>query len=266
MGVRMNGGGGRIGVLIIDGSELIRAGVRAFLSAAPGIRVVGEARTAADGIAEATRLRPDVVLAEVRLPDGSGIDVCRALRERLPDVHVVMLDTQVSEPAVLAAVRAGASGYLSKHAQRGEIVRAVRAVASGQGLLDPAATGMLIEQVQGESKTAELAPQEARVLALVSEGKTNKEIAGQLGLSDKTVRNYLANAFEKLHVSRRAQAAALFVRSRIDASNGSGRAADGAAPAVWNGDGRLRPPLTAGPRARRDPAVDDAIRASRPAH
>jgi DNA-binding NarL/FixJ family response regulator len=155
---------------------------------------------------------------DVRLPDGSGVEACREIRAARPETRVVMLTSYADDEAVFASIMAGAAGYVLKQVRGQDLVQAIHSVAAGQSLLDPAVTGKVLARVQRATggadghTLAELSPQEARVLALVAEGKTNKEIAGALDLSDKTVKNYLANVFEKLHVSRRAEAAALYAR------------------------------------------------------
>ncbi len=208
----------RVGVLLVDDHEVVRVGLRSLLSREAGIEVVGEAGTADGAVAEALRLRPDVVVLDVRLPDRSGVEACREIRSALAGTHVLMLTSYADEEAVLASVVAGASGYLLKQIGGRELVRAIEAVAAGHSLLDPAVTRTVLEKVQrlaagrGADDVAQLSAQERKVLALVAEGKTNKEIAAALGLSDKTVKNYLSNVFDKLHLSRRSEAAAFFAR------------------------------------------------------
>jgi len=205
-------------VLLVDDHEVVRVGLRALLGREKGIHVVGEAASAADAVAQARRLRPQVVVMDVRLPDRSGVEACREIRDADPAVQVVMLTSYADDEAVLASIMAGASGYLLKQMRGQELVRALEVVAAGQSLLDPAVTHKVLEKVQRVASgqplddAASLSPQERKVLALVAEGKTNKEIAVTLGLSDKTVKNYLSHVFEKLHLSRRAQAAAFFAR------------------------------------------------------
>lgn len=208
----------KVGVLLVDDHEVVRVGLRSLLNREPGIEVVGEAATAESAVAEAIRRRPDVVVLDVRLPDRSGVEACREIRSAVPGTHVLMLTSYADEEAVLASVVAGASGYLLKQIGGRELVRAIEAVATGHSLLDPAVTHTVLEKVQrlaagrGPDDVAQLSAQERKVLALVAEGKTNKEIAAALGLSDKTVKNYLSNVFDKLHLSRRSEAAAFFAR------------------------------------------------------
>jgi len=210
----------RTSALLVDDHEVVLAGLRSLLDGERGIRIVGSARTAADAVAQAVRLRPDVVVMDVRLADGSGIDACREIRTKAPGVQVIMLSAYGDDEAVLASITAGAAGYLLKQVNGQELVRAIETVSAGQSLLDPGVTGKVLDRVKrlganGQSdELAALSARELRVLTLVADGKTNKEIAAVLGLSDKTVKNYMSHVFEKFHLSRRAEAAALFVSRR----------------------------------------------------
>jgi two-component system, NarL family, response regulator DevR len=208
-----------ISVLIVDDHEIVREGLRTVLSRQDGIKVVGEAATVTDAVAESCRLQPDVVLMDVRLPGGSGMDACRAIRNSCPGTRVLFLSSYEDNEAVLAAVVGGASGYLLKQINGEGLARAIHAVAQGQSILDPAITQPLLTRMQQQQKEkasepqrATLSSQQQRVLALVAEGKTNKEIGVSLELSDKTVKNYIRFIFQKMKVTRRAQAAAFFVR------------------------------------------------------
>ena len=196
---------------------MVRLGLRTVLGRDPSIQVVGEAGTMAAAVEECLRLMPDVVLMDVRLPDGSGVEACREIRSARPQTRVIFLTSYADEDAVLATIAAGADGYLLKEIDGEGLLRAIKTVVGGQSILDPAITQRVLRQMQSLSRVAddespELSAQEQRVVALVAEGKTNKEIAAALGLSDKTVKNYLANVFQKLNVTRRSQAAAYFVR------------------------------------------------------
>ncbi len=210
--------GKSIRLLLVDDHEVLRIGLRTLFNEAGGFRVIGEAGTMAAAVAETARLKPDVVLMDVRLPDGSGVEACRTIRMQRSETRVLFLTSFADDDAVLASILAGADGFLLKEAGSEELVRAVKTVASGQSTLDPAVTQRVLARVKslsvsaGEDKHQELSPQERRVLALVAEGKTNKEIAAALDLSDKTVGHYLENIFQKLQVTRRSQAAALFAR------------------------------------------------------
>ena len=216
-----------IGVLLVDDHEVVRAGLRALLGRAKQFEVVGDAGTVSDAVKEAVRLKPDVVLMDLRLPDGSGIDACREIRTAFPHSKVLFLTSYSDDDAVLSTIFAGASGYLLKEIGREALIKAIELVAEGQSILDPTVTDRVLKRMRSMSEAADsdtgaswgksesLSPQEGRVLALVAEGKTNKEIAAALGLSDKTVNNYLSNVFQKLQISRRSQAAALFVRHSL---------------------------------------------------
>ena len=207
-----------IRLLLVDDHKVVRSGVKALLSGTGNIDVVGEAGTVADAVSVAARLKPDLVLMDVRLPDGSGIDACREIRTARPETRVLFLTSFADDDAVLATILAGAAGYLLKEIDEDALIRAIETVAAGRSILDPSVTQRVLTRIKdqastvGEQKDAELSPQEQKVVALVAEGRTNKEIAVALGLSDKTVRNYLSNIFQKLQVSRRSQAAALYAR------------------------------------------------------
>jgi len=205
-------------VLIVDDHEVIRVGLRTVLSRQDSISVVGEAATVVDAVREACALRPDVVLMDVRLSGGSGVDACRAIRDSCPETRVLFLTSYQDDEAVLAAVVGGAAGYLLKQVNAEALLQAIHSVAQGQSILDPAITQPLLTRMRlqkGEAlepQRATLSFQQQRVLALVAEGKTNKEIGSSLELSDKTVKNYIRFIFQKLKVTRRAQAAAFFIR------------------------------------------------------
>ncbi len=205
-------------VLIVDDHEIIRVGLQTVLSRQDSINVVGEASTVKDAVREACYLKPDVVLMDVRLSGGSGVDACRAIRDSCPGTRVLFLSAYEDDEAVLAAVVGGASGYLLKHVNAEGLARAIHAAAEGQSILDPAITQPLLTLMQLQKEEASspqrttLSTQQQRVLALVAEGQTNKEIGVSLELSDKTVKNYIRFIFQKLNVTRRAQAAAFFIR------------------------------------------------------
>lgn len=210
----------RIAVLLVDDHEVVRVGLRSLLARERGIKVVGEAGSAAEAVGQAARLQPDVVVMDVRLPDRSGVEACREIRAWSPKVQVIMLTSYADDEAIFASIMAGAAGYLLKQIRGMELVGAIETVAAGQSLLDPAVTRSVLNRMkrlasgpQPDEITA-LSSQERKVLALVAEGKTNKEIASALDLSDKTVKNYLSNIFAKLNLSRRAEAAAYFARHR----------------------------------------------------
>jgi two-component system, NarL family, response regulator DevR len=207
-----------IRVLLVDDHEVIRVGLRTVFGQTQGIVVVGEASTMEEAVQQAQRLKPDVILMDVRLPDGSGIDACREILGALPETRIIFLTSFADDDSVLAAVLAGAHGYVLKEIDSPALLEAIRSVAKGQSILDSHVTERALRWLRGlhdlpaTSGTDQLSTQEERVVALVAEGKTNKEIAAALGLSDKTVKNYLANVFQKLRITRRAQAAAFFVK------------------------------------------------------
>lgn len=199
-------------MLLVDDHEVVRAGLHTLLGGIEGMRIVGEAASVAQAVSEAARLRPQVVLMDLRLPDGSGLDACREILSSAPQTRVLFLTSHSDEQAVLSTVLAGAAGYVLKDIGHQGLVHAIREVAAGRAILEARLTQPVAGRVQ---QAGSLSAQERRVLALVVEGKTNKEIAAALELSDKTVKNYLSNAFQKLGVARRSQAAALFAGGRV---------------------------------------------------
>ena len=207
----------RIRLVLVDDSQVVRMGLRALLSTEPRVEILGEAGSVSTAVDTCLRLKPEVVLLDIRLPDGTGFDACRQILAKLPDTRVLVLTSVADETLVDEALRAGAHGYLLKEIDSRGLLQAVFDVAEGKSTLDPAVTARVIQLIKGGSSAtrdalAVLSPQERKVLALIAEGHTNKEVASQLGLAEKTVKNYLSNIFEKLHVSRRSQAAAMFVR------------------------------------------------------
>ena len=201
-----------IRLLIVDDHELVRLGLRAAFDEHPDIDVVGEADTTDSAVAEAIRLRPDVILMDLRLPGGGGVQACREILADHPQIHILFLTSYSNQDSVLAAAFAGARGYLLKEIGSDALVQAIRSSAAGQTIMDPSINQQMLAWIktsttQGHASSPQdsLSPQEQRVVTLVADGKTNKEIAVALELSPKTVRNYLANAFDKLQVSRRAE-------------------------------------------------------------
>jgi DNA-binding NarL/FixJ family response regulator len=205
-------------VVVVDDHEVVREGLVAMLDRRPGFQVVGEAGTVAEAIEVTGRFQPDLVVMDVRLPDGSGIEACREIRATLPATRVMMLTSYPDEEAVLAAIIAGASGYLLKQVRARDLVAALEAVGRGESLLDPAVTGKVLERMRRiatsdqPDELAALTQQERKILALVADGMTNKEIAAEIFLSDKTVKNYVSSILSKLNLERRAQAAAYVAR------------------------------------------------------
>jgi two-component system response regulator DevR len=206
-------------VLICDDHEVVREGLRTLLSRRPDMAVVGEAGTMQEAIDTAAKAKPDVVIMDVRLPDGSGVEACRAIREARPETYVIMLTSYADDEALFASIVAGASGYLLKQTRGQAVVDAIQAVAQGRSLLDPDVTGKVLERVrrgrdQEDPAIASLTDQERKVLEQLAEGKTNREIGTALFLSEKTVKNYVSRILDKLGLSRRAQAAAYMAERR----------------------------------------------------
>jgi DNA-binding NarL/FixJ family response regulator len=209
-------------VLVVDDHEVVRQGLVALLDRRPGFEVVAQAGSVAEAIEQARLHQPDIVVMDVRLPDGSGVEACRAIRDELPGTRVIMLTSFPDDEAVLSAIVAGASGYLLKQIRARDLVAALEAVGRGESLLDPAVTERVLERIRriaaGDAgdELSVLTAQERKILMLVAEGKTNKEIAGEVFLSDKTVKNYVSSILSKLNLERRAQAAAFVAKQRSD--------------------------------------------------
>ena len=208
-----------IRVLLVDDSPIIRLGLRSALEDYPDIVIVGEAGSAADGVAAVAKYKPDVVLLDVHLPDKSGLQACRELLKMRPQTQVLILSSSESERNVQDAMTAGARGYLLKDNDGAALAAALRTVAAGHSVLDPSLAGQVMNLVKNRGmpgaaeKLNQLSPQERRVVALLAGGLTNKEIGDQLGLTEKTVKNYLATIFTKLNIARRTQAATLFTEA-----------------------------------------------------
>ncbi len=203
----------RTRVMVVDDHEVVRLGLQATLEPEDDLELVGEAGNAEAALREAEVVRPDVVLMDVRMPGTSGIEACRLLRERLPDTRVLMLTSFGDEEAVLASIMAGASGYLLKNTGRRELLRAVRAAAKGESQLDPSVTGRVLTrlrdltEMEEDRESAVLSDREKEVLALVARGRTNKEIAAELFISENTARNHVSRILSKLGLARRSEAA-----------------------------------------------------------
>ncbi|OKI12789.1 response regulator transcription factor [Streptomyces sp. CB03911] len=202
-------------VFLLDDHEVVRRGVRDLLEAEPDIEVVGEGGTCAQALARVPALRPRVAVLDVRLPDGDGVTVCRELRDRMPGLVCLMLTSFDDDEALLDAIMAGAAGYVLKQVKGADLVSAVRTVASGQSMLDPATTSRLMESLRhhdesdAEAALSQLTPREREILELVGEGKTNREIGQELYLAEKTVKNHVSRLLAKLGVERRLQAAVI---------------------------------------------------------
>lgn len=208
-----------VSLVIVDDSEVVRAGLSALLGSAPQLELRGEGHDVATGVAAVTEHEPDVVLLDIRLPDGSGFDACRQICRSHSHTKVLILTSVEDEEMVDNAIRAGAHGYLLKEVNGSALIQAILDVHAGKSILDPAITARVLALVRSNVPSTRdllnsLSHQEGRILALISEGKTNKEVASQMDLAEKTVKNYLSTVFEKLHVSRRTQAAALYIQAQ----------------------------------------------------
>lgn len=214
-----------IKVFLLDDHEVVRRGVRSLLETEPGIEVVGEASNAQQALARVPALRPDVAVLDVRLPDGDGVNVCRELRSNMPELACLMLTSFADDDALFDAVMAGASGYVLKRIQGTDLVSAVKTVAAGESLLDPKTTARMLQRLRDQANRndplAALSDQERRILQLIGEGLTNRQIGDRMYLAEKTVKNYVSNLLAKLNMERRTQAAALAARLKA-----GGRAKD----------------------------------------
>src|SRR6202011_3060111 len=208
----------RLRVMLVDDHEVVRDGIKAQLRAQDDFTVVAEAGSVAEAVREAARVRPDVIVMDVRLADGSGIEATREIRAQRPETKVLMLTSFADDEALFASIMARASGYVLKQIRGGELVRAIRAVGGGQSLLDPIVTATVLDRLRKgkhlmrDEKLARLSAQEERILQLVAEGHTNKQIGDRLRLAEKTVKNYVSTILSKLEVARRAEAAAYLAR------------------------------------------------------
>jgi DNA-binding NarL/FixJ family response regulator len=201
-------------VFLLDDHEVVRRGVRELLEAEDDLDVVGEAGTAAEALARIPATRPDVAVLDVRLPDGDGVEVCRDIRSEHPEVACVMLTSFADDDAVYAAIMAGAAGYLLKQVRGTDLVDGIRRVGRGESLLDPAVTTRVLERIRHrpEDELSGLTDQERKILALIAEGLTNRQIGERLYLAEKTVKNYVSNLLAKMGMSRRTEAAAYAAR------------------------------------------------------
>ena len=213
-----------IRVFLLDDHEVVRRGIADLLSLESDMEVVGEAGSATDALHRIPAARPDVAVLDVRLPDGTGIEVCRDARSILPDLQCLMLTSYADDEALFDAIMAGAAGYVLKDIKGNDLVEAVRSVASGRSLLDPRATQRVLERLRSgartESKVEQLNEQERRILVLIGEGMTNRQIGENLHLAEKTVKNYVSSLLAKLGMERRTQVAAY--AARLDAEKEHG--------------------------------------------
>jgi DNA-binding NarL/FixJ family response regulator len=205
-------------VVLVDDHEVVRNGIKALLAETPDVSVVGEAGTVKDAVERAVWARPDVVIMDVRLPDGSGIEATREIRAKLPNTQVLMLTSFSDDEAIFASIMAGAAGYVLKQIKGADLIRAVQTVGRGESLLDPAVTKGVLDRLRKgkhlmkDERLARLSAQEERILEMIADGKTNNEIGQKLHLAEKTVKNYVTSILSKLDVARRAEAAAYLAR------------------------------------------------------
>jgi two-component system, NarL family, response regulator DevR len=209
-------------VLLVDDHEIVRRGLRTVLQERPDIAVVGEAGTVKGGVEETLRLQPDIVIMDLRLPDGSGVEACRDIRSAVPETKVIILTSYADEDALFAAIMAGAAGYVLKDLDPSRLQDAIVTVGRGGSLLDPKMATTVLERLRRGSSQhpaddafAALSPQEDRILGFIGQGMTNREIAEQLQLSEKTIKNYVSQIYSKLHVERRSQAATIATERRL---------------------------------------------------
>jgi len=205
-----------LGVFLLDDHEVVRRGLRALLEASNDITVVGEAGTVAEALARIPPTKPDVAILDVRLPDGSGVEVCREIRSSHPEIACVMLTSYADDEALIASIMAGAAGYVLKQVGSLDLLDTIRRAGDGQSLLDPALTERVLERLRDgphvDPRIASLTPQERRILDLIAEGCTNRQIAETMFLAEKTVKNYVSNLLSKLGMERRTQAATFAAR------------------------------------------------------
>ena len=210
-------------IMLVDDHEVVRMGLRTLLERRAGFNVVAEAGSVAEAVAGAHQALPDVIVMDVRLPDGTGVEACREIRSERPETKVIMLTSYADDEAVYGSIMAGASGYLLKQTRGQSLAEAIERVAAGESLLDPGVTDKVLARMRqlaaGETdELASLSPQERRILGLIAEGKTNKEIADEVFLSDKTVKNYVSSILSKLNLRRRSEAAAFIAGRRAKTS------------------------------------------------
>jgi DNA-binding NarL/FixJ family response regulator len=203
-------------VFLLDDHEVVRRGLRELFDSEHDLSVVGEAATAEEAMARVPVVHPDVAVLDVRLPDGDGVEVCRDLRSALPELKCLMLTSFTDDEALFSAILAGASGYVLKQVKGADLVSAVRRVATGGSLLDPALTRQVMDRLRGEKvedeRLARLTAQERNILELIADGKTNRQIADELFLAEKTVKNYVSNLLSKMGFARRTEAAVYAAR------------------------------------------------------
>jgi DNA-binding NarL/FixJ family response regulator len=205
----------RVRVFLLDDHEIVRRGLRELLESEGDIEVVGEAGTAEEALGRIPATQPDVAVLDVRLPDGDGVEVCRDIRSRHPEIQCLMLTSYADDEALFSAIMAGAAGYVLKQVKGSDLIDGVRRVARGESLLDPSVTRRVLERLRSKPEDDELAnltEQERRILDLIAEGLTNRQIGDRMFLAEKTIKNYVSNLLAKLGMSRRSEAAAYAAR------------------------------------------------------
>ncbi len=222
-------------ILLVDDHEIVRQGLKALIDSHDDLEVVGEAGSVEDAIKRTGFDSPEMVLLDVRLPDGSGVEACREIRQRFPDVRVLMLTSFADEDALIAAIMAGASGYVLKRIRGDELIDSIRRVCAGESLLDPDMVGRLFDRLRTGGSTdpllEKLSDQERKILGYIAEGMTNRQIAAEMFLAEKTVKNYVSNMLTKMGMSRRTEAAAYMARLEAERDE---------PPETW-ADGSLEP-------------------------
>ena len=209
-------------IMLVDDHEIVRHGIRSLLETEKGLEVIAEASGGQQAIEMVRTLRPDVIVMDVRMPDGGGVEACRAIKDEVPGIQVIMLTSFSDDEALFNSIMAGASGFVLKQIRGNDLVEAIRTVGRGESLLDPGVTARVLERLRKakfddrDPKLSRLSPQEERILDFIGEGLTNREIAAQIHLSDKTVKNYVSNILQKLEVARRAEAASYVTRARAE--------------------------------------------------
>ena len=209
----------QVRVMLVDDHEVVRMGIRTLLERRPGFVVVAEAGSVQEAVSQARQSQPDVIVMDIRLPDGNGVEATREIRDERPETRVIMLTSYADDEAIYGSIMAGASGYLLKQTRGQNLAEAIERVAAGESLLDPSITNKVLDRMRslarGESdELAVLTDQERKILGLIAEGKTNKEIAEEIFLSDKTVKNYVSSILGKLNLRRRSEAAAFIAERR----------------------------------------------------
>ena len=212
----------KLKVVLVDDHEIVRQGLKALLEAEDDIEVIGEASGGKQAVEVVRSYKPNVVVMDVRMPEGGGVEACRDIRDQVPDTQVIMLTSFSDDEALFNSIMAGAAGFVLKQIRGGDLVDAIRTVGGGESLLDPGVTQRVLERLRKakfddqDPKLARLSPQEERILDMIGEGLTNRQIAERIHLSDKTVKNYVSTILQKLEVARRAEAASYVARAKAE--------------------------------------------------